>query len=143
MSRQFIAPTCDIVARNKIKALEAKVGGGSSGGGIPTAIIKQDGYDNALMGVAVAGGESVDVPTFTCTNMTYDEAKNIILSGQPLSAVVMTLFKPNDEYIEFSSEYLTSVRLGMESNGDQYIQIWDYKYPRFFWTSEGIIVDEG
>lgn len=65
------------------------VDGGGSCGGIKTAIIKQDGYDNALAGIATAatGGEEVN---YTCENMTFEEAKQILLSGESLVAIFKT-----------------------------------------------------
>lgn len=114
-------------------------GGSGSGGGIPTAIIKQDGYDNALMGVAVAGASA---PTFTCTctNMTYEEAKNIILSGQPLNVIAMT-FEQNGSYTGFASEYYIAVVLYNSAEGSG-IAIYGSDGPRFNWTSDGLTMEE-
>lgn len=69
-----------------IKQVSCGAGFGS-GSGVKTAIIKKDGYDNALGGVAVT---SQIPPTFTCSNMTFDEAVSVIMSGEPLNAIMLT-----------------------------------------------------
>lgn len=56
------------------------------GGGIKTAIIKSSDYDNALAGVQAAVAEAV---TYECINMTFEEAYQTIVSGEPLNAVLM------------------------------------------------------
>ena len=113
-------------------------GGSGSGCGIPTAIIKQDGYDNALMGVAVAGSSA---PTFTCTNMTYEEAKNVILSGQPLNVVVM-MFRQDDSYTRFVTGYYPTVIFSILEDGSEAIAA-NYAGENLTWTSDGITVGGG
>lgn len=132
----------DALFNERLEALEAKAGGGSgSGGGIPTAIIKQDGYDNALMGVAVAGA-SAPTSTYTCTNMTYEEAKNIILSGQPLNVVAM-MFQQNGSYTGFATGYYLSVVFSILEDGSEAIVANSYTGENIIWTSDGITVEEG
>ena len=60
--------------------------GGSNSMGIKTAIIKEDGYDNILNGVATA---SVQARSYTCTNMSFEEAWQSLLSGEPLAVMLM------------------------------------------------------
>lgn len=64
-----------------------KVGGG---GGLPTAIIKDSDYDNAIAGVQTMN--AAPAVTYECTNMTFDEAYAIMASGQPLQALAMLAF---------------------------------------------------
>lgn len=64
---------------------------GAFGGGVATAIFKQDGYDNALAGIATAIG--VPELTYTCINMTFDEAVQIIMSGKPLAVISMEYYE--------------------------------------------------
>ena len=113
-------------------------GGSGSGCGIPTAIIKQDGYDNALMGVAVAGSSA---PTFTCTNMTYEEAKNVILSGQPLNVVVM-MFRQDGSYTRFVAGNYPTVIFSILEDGSEAIAA-NYAGENLTWTSDGITVGGG
>lgn len=61
-------------------------GDGLGGGGIKTAIIKSSDYDNALAGVQTALAGAV---TFECINMTFEEAYETMMKGEPLAAHVM------------------------------------------------------
>lgn len=63
-------------------------GDGLGGGGIKTAIIKSSEYDNALSGVSTAGAAAV---TYECTNMTFEEAYQTIVSGEPMNVVLMSV----------------------------------------------------
>lgn len=68
-----------------------RVPGAGLGSGIKTAIIKDSNYDNALAGMAVAKtGAEVPEVTYSCINMTYEEACEIFLKGEPLNVVLMT-----------------------------------------------------
>lgn len=58
--------------------------GGS--GGIPTAIIKSSNYDETASGISTAAGLAV---TYSCTNMTYDDAVAILAAGEPLNALLL------------------------------------------------------
>lgn len=60
--------------------------GGSISMGIKTAIIKEDGYDNILNGVATA---VMQLRSYTCTNMSFEEAWQSLLSGEPLAVMLM------------------------------------------------------
>lgn len=68
---------------NRVSA--ANVGGS---GGIKTAIIKDSGYDNAIAGVQSA---SYPTPKYTyeCINMTFEEAYQLMASGEPLQVLGM------------------------------------------------------
>lgn len=123
----------DAVARNKIKKLEEKMGGGSSGG-IPTAIIKMDGYDNALMGVAAA----LDTTTtsYTCTNMTYEEAKAVILSGKPLQGVIMAYYQ-DAGLIALDTLHFMYVSFEQKTDGQEVIKI-ETKEIGLEWTPDGL-----
>lgn len=68
---------------NRVSA--ANVGGS---GGIKTAIIKDSNYDNALAGVQGATSAAPAV-TYECINMTFDEAYQLMASGEPLQVVGM------------------------------------------------------
>lgn len=69
---------------NEMKLLNgAKLGGDA---GIKTAIFKDSNYDKVI-----AGEEISEDVTITCTNMTFEEAYEIMVNGEPLMAVAMTL----------------------------------------------------
>lgn len=69
-------------------AIKRVPGAGLGGSGIKTAIIKDSNYDNALAGVAVAN-TGTTAPTYSCVNMTYEEACEILLNGEPLNVMLM------------------------------------------------------
>ena len=68
---------------NRVSA--ANVGGS---GGIKTAIIKDSGYDNAIAGVQSASSSTPEY-TYECINMTFEEASQIMASGDPLQVLGM------------------------------------------------------
>lgn len=69
-----------------------RVPGSGLGGdkGIKTAIIKSSDYDNALAGLQTAQAPAPAV-TYTCLNMTFEEAYQTMASGEPLQAVLMSV----------------------------------------------------
>lgn len=69
-----------------VKKLDKKYLPDDIGGGIKTAIIKDSEYDNALAGVQTA--EALDI-TYSCINMTFEEAYQTMASGKPLSVFMM------------------------------------------------------
>jgi hypothetical protein len=68
----------------EIKRVPKKEVGGA---GIPTAIIKDSGYDNAIAGLQTMTTGSM--PTFECANMTFEEAYQIMANGEPLNVLGM------------------------------------------------------
>lgn len=68
---------------NRVSA--ANVGGS---GGIKTAIIKDSGYDNAIAGVQSAISSTPEY-TYECINMTFEEAYQLMASGDPLQVLGM------------------------------------------------------
>lgn len=108
---------------------------GAFGGSVATAIIKQDGYDNALVGIATAN--AAPTFTFTCTNMTFDEAVQIIMSGEPLAVIGMSyyegwgsLFFINFNHVEYIAFYYTIPTIMCEVVGDDSYTM--------YWTPNGI-----
>lgn len=64
-----------------------RVSGSSLGGsGIKTAIIKSSTYDNAISGPTEMNNEE---PTYSCINMTFEEAHQAMANGEPLQAIIM------------------------------------------------------
>lgn len=70
------------------RAPKTQVGGA---GGIKTAIIRDSGYLNAIAGLSTM--MSADpVYTYECLNMTFEEAYETMVNGEPLSVVGMVTF---------------------------------------------------
>lgn len=68
-------------------------GDGLGGGaGIATAIIKSSDYDEAL-GMLQSGGATPTIadagPTYSCINMTFNEAYSLMAAGEPLDVIFM------------------------------------------------------
>lgn len=61
-------------------------GSGLGGSDIKTAIIKSSDYDNALAGLQTAASLG-DPVTYSCVNMTFEEAYQTMAAGEPLNAV--------------------------------------------------------
>lgn len=68
----------------EIKRVPKKEVGGA---GIKTAIIKDSNYDNMLAGLQTAA--SGPITTWTCINMTFEEAYQTMASGEPLNVFGM------------------------------------------------------
>lgn len=115
---------------NRVSA--ANVGGS---GGIKTAIIKDSGYDNAIAGVQSASSSTPEY-TYECINMTFEEAYQLMASGDPLQVLGMVttdggtcaLGEPTFAGVEMEVECILivfQVRL-LESNFELY------------WTADGL-----
>lgn len=61
----------------------------SVGGGIKTAIITDNWYDAVIAGATEPPAEDL---VYRCSNMTYEEAKAILDSGEPLDVFLKTMF---------------------------------------------------
>ena len=68
------------------RAPKTQVGGAGS---IKTAIIRDSGYLNAIAGVSTMSAVSEPEYTYECLNMTFEEAYETMLNGEPLMAVGM------------------------------------------------------
>lgn len=113
---------------------QVSCGAGFGGGGVKTAIIKQDGYDNALAGVAAAASNDTPEPSYTCTNMTFDEAVSVIMSGEPLNA---TMFA----FMETTFAGINALEMYYVASGTPCIQFvfrWNGGDMPIFWTADGI-----
>lgn len=110
-----------------------RVPGSGLGGdvGIKTAIIKDSKYDQM-----VAGAQSYIVTTpavtYSCINMTFEEAYEALANGEPMTAHLMA-----------SGEYAMNMPgivsfTGTASNNVQCIVIEPLIGSALFWTSDGI-----
>ena len=101
-------------------------------GGFKTAIIKDSNYD-IVLGGGTADTENV---TFSCVNMTYEEARAVVDSGDVLNAIIMFIgdgcmivpawavaFAPEADYITLI------IAMGSDT-------------MPFYWTVDGISTTE-
>lgn len=71
-------------------AIKRVPGSGLGGGGVKTAIVKSSDYDNAIAGVSTFAAPTPTV-TYSCINMTFEEAHQTMLDGDPLGAIFMVV----------------------------------------------------
>lgn len=62
-------------------------------GGFKTAVIKSSDYDETLAYLSGGNGgrTALDVPTFSCVNMTFNEAYTTLENGEVLKAIFMAV----------------------------------------------------
>lgn len=104
-----------------------RVPGSGLGGSIATAIIKSSDYDSAVAGVSTYQASGAPAVTYSCINMTYEEARQIMTSGQPLAVMMMYnsggLINRYVVGVAFTSSFIMVVE-----NNDHCL----------YWTSDGI-----
>lgn len=61
---------------------------GGAGGGLPTVIIKDSMYDNAIAGVMATPAAAPEVE-YACINMTFEDAYQTMSMGEPLNVILM------------------------------------------------------
>lgn len=114
---------------NRVSA--ANVGGNASSGGIKTAIIKDSKYDQMLAGVQSYGSDAPEV-TYSCINMTFEEAYETLASGEPMQVHLMladNIAINTDGIICFAGTVINNVpSIIIEANG----------VSTLFWTADGI-----
>lgn len=109
-----------------------RVPGDSLSGGIKTAIIKSSDYDDVL-----AGGTPADEDvTFSCVNMTFEEALAEVMAGKPLG--VMILMAYTDAPYGDICEWLGGSIVSYSHKFPHTIIIEDYLY----WTSDGMSIGD-
>lgn len=125
-----------------------RVPGSGLGGatGIKTAIIKTSDYDEMLTVLtgAVIPKDGAPVPEITCINMTFEEAYQTMVSGEPLNVISMVTY--NGMALNFNSTvcFAGSAVFGIpcicidvsfiDSNGINNLAF-------LFWTPDGISTD--
>lgn len=111
---------------------KTEVGGG---GGIKTAIIKDSAYDEMM---SYLSGESSNIPdissvTYSCTNMSFEEANQIFKAGEVLDCVVMVggsgciIYKA---VLAYTSTFIL-ITFGIGTNTSV-----------LYWTADGISTDK-
>lgn len=128
------------------KLKKVPCGAGFGGGGVATAIIKGNKYMNALSEVSPMASAPEE---FICSNMTFEEARDIILSGEPLMVVIMMQNRSGGYSIypvpcvdnQLDNEYpcihlCGTIVLNMLYTDHNTVA--DYDYFSLYWTSEGL-----
>jgi hypothetical protein len=116
-----------------------RVPGAGLGGGIKTAIIKDSRYDDEL--ASMKQGKAMTPPTYTCLNMTFEEAYETMENGEPLSVLGMfTTEGPMTLYgiLMFAGTIIFGVPciyivFAMPYGGDPL---------GLYWTADGISIDQ-
>lgn len=117
---------------------------GAFGVGVATAIVKGRYYMNHLTGIVPIEQESQD--EYFCENMTFEEAKNIILSGEPLDVIMMGIDAWGECYIVHPHICASSINYNTPC-----IELWaehiynasieDYTDMRTYWTANGFLIE--
>lgn len=116
------------VLDDMLETLIEENGGGR--GAFATAIIKHDEYDNYLPGAAQPASASVG---YTCLNMTFDEAYNVLLNSEPLSVYVMDCFTGNYYAI------VSIVTFDMDVPCIKLLGVFpEQEIQKLYWTADGI-----
>lgn len=109
------------------------------GSGIKTAIIKASNYDEVLKMIESNSGASEvssDEITYSCLNMTFEEARETFLRGEPMAAVV--LMTVGNTAVQAS--YLRIDYVGKLFDGEMPVIVVYRLEPEcyLFWTPDGI-----
>lgn len=112
------------------------------GGGIPTAILRLNTGDSDSNTETASERAAQIVYTYTCDNMTFDEAKAILSAGNPLNAVLLITETSDDAtgYSNFQSTQVTFVDYGEGVNsmiGLLFIE--DSDVLTLYWTEDNEI----
>lgn len=112
----------------KIKRVPSGGLGGS--GGVKTAIIKQQGYDELI---AFLAGKLPYEPelgnSYSCTNMTFEEAYETMARGEFLSILMAYNGQINPCNVYFMGTYNGEPQISFIETGD---------YTCFIWSANGI-----
>ena len=107
-----------------------RVSGSSLGGsGIKTAIIKSSTYDNVMPCLTTMASEP---PTYSCINMTFEEAHQTIANGEPLQAIIMDGTPEGHICMPCGVGYLGDAVIGVPT-----LAIIS-RNSTLFWTADGI-----
>lgn len=120
-------------------AIKRVPGEGLGGAGIKTAIIKDSEYDNTLAGLATAISAAPAV-TYSCINMTFEEAYQIMASGEPLACLLMTSLE-GAMNLPGMSGYAGAAVFGVPCIMLGFA-IGSYTAAQLYWTADGISTEE-
>lgn len=110
------------------------------GTGFPTAIIKSSDYDEAITAMlnpaepsSVKTADFADEVTFSCTNMTFEEAYEIMSNGEVLNVIFMLSFERACN-IQGAATFLGIAEFGVPCIS--LVEIFDN--IRLYWSTDGI-----
>ena len=108
-----------------------RVSGSSLGGSdIKAAIIKSSTYDNAISGPTEMGNEAA---TYSCINMTFEEAHQTMANGEPLQVIIMLVADGVPSCLQATIVSLADAAVGVPT-----IAIICMQELRYFWTADGL-----
>lgn len=126
-------------------------GDGLGGGGIPTAIFRMDYTADSASTLAAGDGarQAATIYTATCDNMTFDEAKAILLAGNPLDArlIIDATGLIGEGVLTYECAAATSTGM-MEYNGTTGVGatfapgILGWSSTTFYWLADGTITTD-
>lgn len=110
------------------------------GTGFPTAIIKSSDYDEAITAMlnpaepsSVKTADFTDEVTFSCTNMTFEEAYEIMSNGEILNVIFM-LYLETPCNVQGITMFSGIVGFGVPC----ILLIEMFENIRLFWSADGI-----
>lgn len=109
-------------------------GSGLGGGGIKTAVIKSSDYDNTLAGLQAAAAPP-PVVTYTCVNMTFEEAYQTMAAGEPLGVVFMLTGEGGSANIPGFSSFVGTAIFGIPCIAVASV---DNPSSTLYWTTDGL-----
>lgn len=120
-------------------------GSGLGGSGIKTAIIKQQYYDDC---VAWLNEEQSSMPStvnsdgsaYDCINMTFEEAYETMLAGEPLNVILMLINQDaQTTFVTPGMLFFTGIRaFGVPT----IVMYTPDNYMELFWCSDGISTEQ-
>ena len=114
-----------------------RVSGSSLGGsGIKTAIIKYSTYDNAISILPETNNEA---GTYSCINMTFEEAHQTMSNGEPLQAIIMDAKDGIPSCVQGVAVNFADDIFGVPTIAISVVASSENS-KTFFWTADGISI---
>lgn len=119
----------------------AKLGGDT---GIKTAIIKSSDYNDAINNmmnpVEPSSVEPMteDIVEYTCTNMAFDEAYQMVKNGEPLTAIGMLVYRNTPVNLQGNIVFGGTAVFGVPAI---IVELMCETIITLFWTAEGILTN--
>lgn len=116
------------------RAPKTQVGGA---GGVKTAIIRDSGYLNAIAGLS-----TMAMPTYTyeCLNMTFEEAYETMLNGEPL--MVMGMFTLMGATCLYGEANFAGTAMGVQCIMLVFYCVSTESATTLYWTADGLSTSE-
>lgn len=105
------------------------------GGGIKTAIIKASNYDNTIAGLQTTAAVGA---TYSCINMTFEEAYTTMAAGEPLAVMFMLISEGagvcEQGYAIFAGDAIVGVPCICVGGYEKELQL--------FWTEDDLSINQ-